>query len=59
MYDNNDSDNISSDKKKLRRNKKVFYENERNKLINDLINFINNSRDGELIFLIDLYKIYY
>ena len=48
MYDNNDSDNISSDKKKLR-----------NKLINDLINFINNSRDGELIFLIDLYKIYY
>jgi hypothetical protein len=56
MSDNNDSDNISSDKKKLRRNKKLFYENERNKLVNDLINFINNSRDGDYIYLIDLYN---
>jgi len=56
MSDNNDSDNISSDKKKLRRNKKLFFENERNKLINDLINFINNSRDGDYIYLIDLYN---
>ena len=56
MFNISDSDNISSDKKKLRRNKKVFYENERNNIINDLINFINNSKDGDYIYLIDLYN---
>ena len=54
MSYNNDSDNNSSDKKKLRRNKKLFFENERNEILNNLINFINSSKDGEYIFLIDL-----
>lgn len=54
MSYNNDSDNNSSDKKKLRRNKKLLFENERNQILNNIINFINNSKDGEYIFLIDL-----
>ena len=54
MSYNNDSDNNSSDKKKLRRNKKILFENERNEILNNLINFLNSSKDGEYIFLIDL-----
>lgn len=54
MSYNNDSDNNSSDKKKLRRNKKLLFENERNEILNNLINFLNSSKDGEYIFLIDL-----
>lgn len=53
-YNNNNSDNDSCDKKKLRRNKKLLFENERNDILNNLINFINSSKDGEYIFLIDL-----
>lgn len=49
-HNHNDSDN----KKKIRRNKKLLFENERNKILYDLINFINNSKDGEYIFIIDL-----
>ncbi len=56
MSDNNDSDNISSDKKKIRRNKKIYYNNERNEILNNLIDFINKSKDGENIFLVDLYN---
>ena len=56
MYNYNNSDNTSSDKKIVRRNKKLLYENERNDILNNLINFINSSRDGEFIFLIDLYN---
>ena len=56
MSDNNDSDNISSDKKKSRRNKKIYYNNERNEILNNLIDFINKSKDGEYIFLVDLYN---
>jgi hypothetical protein len=56
MYNYNDSDNTSSDKKIVRRNKKLLYDNERNDIINNLINFINSSRDGEYIFLVDLYN---
>ena len=56
MSYNNDSDNISNNKKKLRRNKKIFFENERKEIINNLIQFINNSKDGEYIFLVDLYN---
>lgn len=54
MYYNNDSDNNSSEKKKLRRNKKLLFENERNQILNNIIDKINNSKDGEYIFLIDL-----
>ena len=54
MSYNNDSDNNSSDKKKLRRNKKLLFENERNEILNNLVNFLNSSKDGEYIFLIDL-----
>lgn len=50
-YDNNNNDN---DKKKLRRNKKILFENERNEILNNLINFINNSKDGQYIFIVDL-----
>ena len=47
--------NISeNDKKKLRRNKKLFFEKERIEIVDNLINFINNSKDGEYIFVIDL-----
>ena len=56
MSDNNDSDNISSDKKKIRRNKKIYYNNERNEILINLIDFINKSKDGENIFLVDLYN---
>jgi hypothetical protein len=56
MSNKSDSDNISSDKKKLRRNKKLLFENERNEILNNLINFINNSKDGEYIFTIDLHN---
>ena len=54
MSCNNDSDNNSSDKKKSRRNKKLLFENERNEVLNNLVNFINNSKDGEYVFLTDL-----
>lgn len=54
MSYNNDSDNNSSDKKKLRRNNKLLFENERNEILNNLVNFLNSSKDGEYIFLIDL-----
>lgn len=43
---------------KTRRNKKVLFHNERNIILNKLINFINNTRDGEHIFLVDLYNNY-
>jgi len=54
MCHNNDSDNNSSDKKKSRRNKKLLFENERNEVLNNLVNFINNTKDGEYVFLTDL-----
>lgn len=53
---NNNSDNNNSDKKKIRRNKKQVYENERNDILNNLINLITNSKNGEHIFLVDLYE---
>ena len=49
-----DNDNDSNDKKKIRRNKKLLFENQRNEIVNNLINLINNSKDGEYIFVIDL-----
>lgn len=54
MSNTSDNDNLSENKKKLRRNKKLLFENERNKIVDDLINFINNSKDGEHIFIVDL-----
>ncbi len=54
MFDSSDNDNISNSKKKIRRNKKLYFEKERNEIVDNLINFINNSKDGEYIFLIDL-----
>jgi hypothetical protein len=54
MSNTSDNDNLSENKKKLRRNKKLFFEKERNEIVNNLINFINNSKDGEYIFVIDL-----
>jgi hypothetical protein len=51
IYSDNNTNNI----KKIRKNKKIFYHNERTEIINNIINFINNSKDGEYIFLIDLY----
>jgi hypothetical protein len=54
MSNTSDNDNDSNDKKKIRRNKKLLFDNERNKILNDLINFINNSKDGEYIFVVDL-----
>jgi hypothetical protein len=50
----NSDNNSNSNKKKFRRNKKLLFENERNNILNNLINFINSSKDGEFIFLIDL-----
>ena len=51
------SDSYSSNyNKKIRRNKKLFYQNQRNDILNNLINFINSSMDGQFIFLIDLYN---
>jgi hypothetical protein len=46
--------NSSDNKKKLRRNKKLFFEKERNEIVNNLIDFIDNTKDGEYIFVIDL-----
>jgi hypothetical protein len=54
MSNTSDSDNLSNDKKKIRRNKKLLFENERNNIANNIINFINGSKDGEYIFLVDL-----
>jgi hypothetical protein len=54
MSNTSDNDNDSNDKKKIRRNKKLLFENERNEIVNNLINLINNSKDGEYIFVIDL-----
>ena len=53
---NNNSDNSSCNIKKIRRNKKKVYEKQRNNIFNNLINLINNSKDGEYIFLVDLYE---
>ncbi|MBY0540245.1 MAG: hypothetical protein K2P52_02380 [Campylobacterales bacterium] len=58
MIDNNYDKSDNSDilcKKKCRRNKKLYFENERNEIYNNLINFINNTKDSELLFLVDLY----
>ena len=54
MSNTSDNDNLSENNKKLRRNKKLFFEKERNEIVNNLINFIDNSKDGEYIFVIDL-----
>jgi len=40
MSNTSDNDNLSENKKKLRRNKKLFFEKERNEFVNDLIDFI-------------------
>ncbi len=56
MSMNNDSDNKSSDKKKIRRNKKIYYDNERNEILKNLIEYIEKTKDGEYIFLTDLYN---
>ena len=45
---------ITSYNKKIRRNKKLLFENERNNFVNNLINFVNDSKDNEYIFAIDL-----
>lgn len=52
--DTSDNDNLNKNKKKLRRNKKQFFEKDRNEILKNLINFIDNSKDGEYIFVIDL-----
>ena len=54
MSNISDNDNSSDNKKKLRRNKKLFFEKERNEIVDNLINFIDSSKDGEYIFVIDL-----
>ena len=46
----------SNIKIKLRRNKSFLFENERKDILNNIINNINTSKDGEYIFLIDLYN---
>ncbi len=56
MSSNNDSDNKSGDKKKLRRNKKIYYKEERNQILKNLIDYIEKTKDGEYIFLTDLYN---
>lgn len=52
----NTSDCNSDNNKKIRRNKKLLYENQRNEIVKNIIDFINNTKDGEYIFVIDLYN---
>ena len=52
----NTSDCNSDNNKKIRRNKKLLYKNQRNEIVKNIIDFINNTKDGEYIFVIDLYN---
>ena len=52
----NTSDCNSDNNKKIRRNKKLLYNNQRSEIVKNIIDFVNNTKDGEYIFVIDLYN---
>lgn len=56
MINNTDNEDLYDNKKKIRRNKKQLFENERNEIVNKIIELINNSKEGEYIFLVDLHE---